>query len=456
MATPANSPRPQPAPTPRPSSPKQRRGDGPASPGVPKRKRGGQPGNLNARKSGTFSAHRPGPLSPIRTQVKALAQLHNSGALPPEQITGEARALTGRLFPMLGAARHDPLTIIKLTVQLVRMISSIAASSIPAVLLERALSEIALDPFCFFKRTFKDSGITRDADSFFFVSKFSARNTPLPPAHPSLATNLTDEQWAVLAPLIPPDPRADWLSGQHPVIIAANRWGFSDYSPGSVFTDFEILQDHDRILQRHPALATPPPPSSRHPKRGRPPNLPASPRALLDAIFWKLATGHTWSELPGGFPPARVCRKYYRRLFLSGRLYTLLLALYNHLRLEGGVYLWELMEAGVFTTTAGQKIALAPGVPATWQNYTALLFMQLARGVYSRLQAEWKREHPLHLPLPSSKGDDALSTGELPAPRPAAIPLVFEPLETSLAAKKWRKIERDRKMVAREHVQAGA
>jgi hypothetical protein len=200
---------------------------------------------------------------------------------------------------------------------------------------------------------------------------------------------------------------------------------------------------------------------------------------LLDAIFWKLATGQPWHALPFGFPPMPLCRKYYRRLFLSGRLYTLLLALYNHLRLEASIDIPGLLEAGVFTTTPSQKIALSPDASPTWENYTALLFMQLARSAYTRKQRQVKKANPLSTLLPDFKGTSALSTGELPAHelnRSASIEveepglasplskcgLTFGPVparaegpgegcqsfESSLAWKKWRKIERDQKIMS--------
>ena len=295
----------------------------------------------------------------------------------------------------------------------------------------------------------------------------------MPPGYPRLATNLTDSQWAVLAPLIPPDPHLDWLIGEPTVIIAANCWGFTQYYFTGEFNDFVIMQEYHRVLQRFPALYSGSPhlPSANRKGRGRP---RTSPRALLDAIFWKLATGQPWHALPSGFPPLALCRKYYRRLFLSGRLYTLLLALYNHMRLEASIDLTALMEAGVFTTTPSQKIALSPKAPPTWENYTALLFMQLARSAYSRQERQHKQSNPFYPLLSDFKGTSALSTGELPggaanhpASSEAAEPgissplsesdhapevseLEFQPLETSSAWKKWSKIERDQKIIAHE------
>lgn len=111
----------------------------------------------------------------------------------------------------------------------------------------------------------------------------------VPPDHPSLATNLTDQQWAVLAPSSHPIRRASG-SWAPPVLIAANRWGFTQNTPGE-FVDFVAMQEYYEVLRRFPALiASRPPPAPK--KRGLPRDF-ISPRALLDAIFWKLATGRT-------------------------------------------------------------------------------------------------------------------------------------------------------------------
>jgi len=220
------------------------------------------------------------------------------------------------------------------------------------------------------------------------------------------------------------------------------------------------MENYHKVLQRFPALCSEEPilPSP-NPQdlgrgrgwgrgRGRP---RTSPRLLLDAIIWKLATGQNWDALPFGFPPLLICRKYYRRLLLSGRLYTLLFALYNYMRIETSTDLPGLLEAGVFTTTPSQKIALNPDAAPTWENYTALLFMQLARSAYTRLHRQHKQAHPISLPLlPVFQGTASLSIGMISGLKTPEPELVIQPLEESLAWKKWRKIERDQKTIARE------
>ena len=442
-----------PSPAPRPA--RKRRAPSPSTP-KEKKKRGGQRGNQNARKLGAYSRYQPGPLSEIRARITSLSSNLLNSTKSPDEMIAEARSIRAEIPPISAEPQNDDiLTITRLQIRLFRFIDNVAKLTIPFVLRQRAMESIASDSLGFFKRDYMEYWcIGRDADSFFIVSQKSARNsnsTPIlglaspdlpnwsevPANHPHLATNLTDEQWAVLAPLIPPDPWKDWLSGQPPVIIAANRWRLSNYSPTGDFNDFVVMQEHNEILQRFPALQQPTYPEARK-KRGRPRNPPVLPRAMLDAILWKLATGHTWDELPDGLPPSRLCRKYYRRLFLSGRLYTLLLALHNHMCLEAVIDPYQLLEEGVFTTTSSQSIALAPGVPQTWQNYTALLFMQLAREAYSRAEREAKRNNPYHPLLPLFKGEGQSSTAILPDIYTPQQPS-FLPLEQSFAFKKWDK-----------------
>ncbi|HVM70417.1 MAG TPA: transposase [Anaerolineales bacterium] len=419
----------------------------------PRRKRGGQPGNQNARKVGTFSVHQPGPLSGIYQGMKNVSRAYTRDLLSSVQILNQTEALFELLDGYEDLETHDILGFTRLQIALVKLRFNAKQSMQFIHLRQQALQKIAHNPFVFIESHFKDHGIKQDADSFFPVPKKSAQNSAyqaqleawgrLPFDHPTLATNLTDEQWALLAPLIPPDPALSWLTGQPPIIIAANRFGFSQYAPTGEFADFEIMQTYRAYLQKFPALLQAPPPAPsalQIPRRGRPRNPSYTPRALLDAILWKLATGQNWADLPLGFPPPRRCAKYYRRLFLSGRLYTLLLALYNHLRLEACVDTYLLLQEGVFSTTPDQSITLSRGILPTSQNCTALLFLQLARQSYTWFDRKAKQDNPFHKVLPVFKGPDSHTTAQVSVPQPQLINL--EPLEQSSAFDKLRKMDR--------------
>ncbi|MFA5810535.1 MAG: transposase, partial [Thermoleophilia bacterium] len=117
-------------------------------------------------------------------------------------------------------------------------------------------------------------------------------------------------------------------------------------------------------------LLPPPDPIRR---RGRP---SVDPRELLDAIFWKLAHKARWQDLPDYYPPMLSCRRYYRRLFLSGRLTTLYAALYQDLLARGEATLTQIVHQRFFTVTENM-LTLPPGLNEIWQLRTALLFLQL-------------------------------------------------------------------------------
>lgn len=156
--------------------------------------------------------------------------------------------------------------------------------------------------------------------------------------------------------------------------------------------------------------------------RGRP---PADPRLLLDAIFWKLAFHARWrditrppSPLPlGGWavgePPSMLtCRRYYTRLFNSGRLLSLLSALNRHFRsATGSSDLVPFLERGCFVYR-DHAISLAPGLVRDWRSRTALLFFQLAfqslQSFYRRQDRQDRRPHP-YLRLPRLKKDYSLA-----------------------------------------------
>jgi transposase len=129
-------------------------------------------------------------------------------------------------------------------------------------------------------------------------------------------------------------------------------------------------------------------------RRGRP---PSDPRELLDAVFWKLAHHARWQDLPGYYPPMLSCRRYYRRLFLSGRLTTLYSALYQHLVTRGEADLPKFVKKGCFSITKNHVI-LHPDLEDTWQMRTALLFLQQGYQALRRVAREIKQAQRLGFP----------------------------------------------------------
>jgi hypothetical protein len=157
-------------------------------------RRGGQPGNQNARKNGTFSRLRPGPLSSIYAQVLYLSACLSDPAVSPVQVIEQACATRDMLDQPALSTHVGEIQVIELAVKLSAVIARAYSSLFPATRLANVLETLAQDPLFEFERAYRDFGITRDADSFFPVFPKSTFNSPLPAGHPELATNLTDSQ----------------------------------------------------------------------------------------------------------------------------------------------------------------------------------------------------------------------------------------------------------------------
>jgi transposase len=118
---------------------------------------------------------------------------------------------------------------------------------------------------------------------------------------------------------------------------------------------------------------------------------------MLDAIFWKMAHHARWQDLPVGYPSMFPCRRYYRRIFRSGRLLTIYRALYQDFCTRARVDLTALVERDCFEINEN-KVALQTGVTVTWQMRTALLFMQLAYQNLRHLRRVKEQERRRRLP----------------------------------------------------------
>ncbi len=133
--------------------------------------------------------------------------------------------------------------------------------------------------------------------------------------------DLTDEQWAVLEPLIPkPRVRADG--------------------------------------------------------RGRPWR---DPRDVLNGVLWILKTGAHWADLPRRFPPYQTCHRRYQSWVRAGVLERVLHALAEDCRDRGKLDLSECFVDGTFVIAkkgdAGWASPSGAKVARSWQWQTALVFL---------------------------------------------------------------------------------
>jgi transposase len=132
---------------------------------------------------------------------------------------------------------------------------------------------------------------------------------------------LTDEQWAVLAPLIPP-------------------------------------------------------PARRADGRGRP--VEHDDRAVMDGVLWILRTGAAWSDLPNEFPSYATCFRRFSGWVKDGTLAQLLEALAQDLESRGDIDLSECFIDGTFVVAkkGGLKWERPSGakVQSSWQLRTLQVF----------------------------------------------------------------------------------
>jgi transposase len=134
--------------------------------------------------------------------------------------------------------------------------------------------------------------------------------------------DLTDEQWALIEPLIP-----------HPTPKRADR-------PG-------------------------------RPRRDN--------RPILNGILWILRTGAQWKHLPRNYPPYQTCHRRFQEWVRTGVMATMLRELARDLQERGGIDLEECFIDGTFV--AAKKGGPASGrrsaarAQRSWRSETAMVFL---------------------------------------------------------------------------------
>jgi transposase len=123
-----------------------------------------------------------------------------------------------------------------------------------------------------------------------------------------------------------------------------------------------------------PLLPVLPPPG-----RGRPPR---QGRAVLNGILWKLRTGEPWYNLPPSYPSHQTCYRYYLAWQRSDLLDKVLRKLSEHLSQHGGFDLDKALHKDrtikVVPTVSVYRIVVTPRYPDTWQASTAWLMLSIS------------------------------------------------------------------------------
>jgi len=133
---------------------------------------------------------------------------------------------------------------------------------------------------------------------------------------------------------------------------------------------YDLTDEQWALIQ--PLIPQSSPPGS----RGRP---PIDERAVLNGITWKLRTASPWYEMPACYPSYQTCYRRYRRWRHTGLLTRILRALADDLCERGGLDIRALNPNDLtFERHQGKWVLrVAPRYQDTWQFYTALLIIQV-------------------------------------------------------------------------------
>jgi transposase len=119
-----------------------------------------------------------------------------------------------------------------------------------------------------------------------------------------------------------------------------------------------------------------PEPRLRRDRRGRPWR---DPRDVLNGILWILRTGAPWKDLPARYPSYQTCHRRFQTWVQRGTLRRVLQALATDLHARGGLDLSETFIDGSFAGAKKKGVTSArPSAakgPRSWQSQTALVFL---------------------------------------------------------------------------------
>lgn len=119
-----------------------------------------------------------------------------------------------------------------------------------------------------------------------------------------------------------------------------------------------------------------PPDPIREDKRGRP---WSEQRKVFNGILWILRTGAPWKDMPTRYGPYQTAHRRFQNWVRSGVIEKILLALAAHLKEAGGLDLKECFVDGTFVPAkkggaASGKPSAAKG-PRSWALQTAMVFL---------------------------------------------------------------------------------
>ena len=150
-----------------------------------------------------------------------------------------------------------------------------------------------------------------------------------------------------------------------------------------------------------------PEPSRREDGRGRPWK---DTREVLNGVLWILRSGARWQDLPERFPPYQTCHRRFQQWSRDGTLRKVLEALAEDLRTRGEIDLSECFIDGTFIVAkkGGQELVKLSGARArsSWQWQTLLVFHSPStRKALRRMKSPLSEKLCFKVLLPSDQSD---------------------------------------------------
>jgi len=127
-------------------------------------------------------------------------------------------------------------------------------------------------------------------------------------------------------------------------------------------------------------------------------------RPLLNGIFWILRSGANWEDLPDRYPPYQSCHRRFQEWSRNGTFERILQALAQDMEARGKLRLEECFIDGTFASAKKGELVLAPRnaakAPRSWLSATSDLFRSpLVWRLLQNTRSPWlRRRLPADLP----------------------------------------------------------
>jgi transposase len=144
----------------------------------------------------------------------------------------------------------------------------------------------------------------------------------------------------------------------------------------SSFLNIFLLKNPMNLTDEQWRLIEPilPPPSPAD--RGRP---PIDRRAVLNGILWKFRTDNPWYDMPPDYPSHQTCYRCHRKWARDGVMQKIYDALFSDLITRGGFDFEQALQDGIIRVNqiaSLEILTIPPRLRDTWQWSTVVLFLR--------------------------------------------------------------------------------